>query len=127
MSALELAGLPLVLDERSVWLRAELEREFKSMRISFSDVIESSSLDIRRGYLFQGRRLAIAPVAQFLSEIETGMLMFRHINLESFERTMHLVGPRVEMMTATESSVRILILEIVDTLVSQGGVGWSAP
>ena len=127
VSALELAGLPLVLDERSVWLRAELEREFKSMRISFSDVIESSSLDIRRGYLFQGRRLAIAPVAQFLSEIETGMLMFRHINLESFERTMHLVGPRVEMMTATESSIRILILEIVDTLVIQGGVGWSAP
>jgi len=37
------------------------------------------------------------------------------------------VGPRVEMMTATESYIRILILEIVDTLVSQGGVGWSAP
>ena len=127
VSVAALADLPIVLDERSIWLRSELEREFKQLRISFGNVIESSSLDIRREYLLLGQRLAIAPIAQFCHEIESGLLTTRKIELDSFNRMMHLVGPRVEMMTATESSVRSLVLEIVESLIQEGAIGWAVP
>ena len=127
VSVAALADLPIVLDERSIWLRSELEREFKQLRISFGNVIESSSLDIRREYLLLGQRLAIAPIAQFCHEIESGLLTTRKIELDSFNRMMHLVGPRVEMMTTTESSVRSLVLEIVESLIQEGAIGWAVP
>ena len=121
------ADLPIVLDVRSFWLREQLDREFRKLKVSWRDIIESSSLDIRREYLVQKQRFCIAPIAQFGPEIDAGLADVRDIDLPSFNRTVHLAGPRVEMMTAAESGVRSLIVEIVDGLISDGNMGLSPP
>ena len=120
----DVARLPVVLDVRSIWLRERLEREFKALRTDWADLIESSSLDIRREYLVQGRRFCIAPVAQFAKEIESGLAEFRDIDFPDFDRTIHLAGPAVEMMTETERNIRALIVEIVDAEIESGVFGW---
>ncbi len=122
-----LADLPIVLDVRSIWLREQLEREFRKLKISWTDVIESSSIEIRREYLIQNQRFCIAPIAQFGEEIDAGLAKMRFIELPRFNRTVHLAGPRVELMTEAESGIRELIVEIVDGLISGGAVGWEPP
>jgi len=120
----DIAALPIVLDVRSIWLRGALEREFKSMRTDWADLIESSSIDIRREYLVQGRRFCLAPVAQFAQEIDAGLADFRHIDYPQFDRTIHLAGPAVELMTEAERNVRGLIVEFVDAAIAAGRFGW---
>lgn len=123
----DIAGLPLVLDIRSFWLREQLDNEFKRLKLAWKDVIESSSIEIRREYLLQQQRFCIAPLAQFIQEVEAGLVEIRDIDLESFNRTVFLAGPRVEMMTEAEKGVRDLIVEITDGLIEDGTVGLEAP
>ena len=120
----DIVKLPIVLDVRSIWLRERLEREFKSLRADWKDLIESSSIDIRREYLVQGRRFCLAPIAQFASEIEAGLVDYRYIDQPDFDRTIHLAGPAVELMTEAERNIRALIVEIVDAEIESGASGW---
>ena len=124
MSVRDVAKLPIVLDVRSIWLRERLEREFRELRTDWADLIESSSMDIRREYLIQGRRFCLAPVAQFANEIEAGLADYRHIDLSDFDRTIFLAGPAVELMTEAERNMRALIVEIVDAEIASGVSGW---
>lgn len=122
-----LASLPVVLDVRSIWARERLERGFKRTRSKWADLIECSSINIRREYLVRGRRFCVAPIAQFNAEIAAGLAEHRTIDLPEFNRTIHLAGPRVEMMTEAERNIRALIVEIVDDLIRSGDVAWETP
>jgi LysR family nitrogen assimilation transcriptional regulator len=124
VSIQQIAELPIVMDTRSLWLREAMEREFRVLRTGWTDLIESSSIDIRREYLVQGRRFCLAPIAQFAAEAEAGLAEFRHIDYPDFDRTIHLAGPAVELMTETERNIRALIVEIVDAAIAEGSFGW---
>ena len=123
----DIAQLPVVLDVRSIWAKELLEKHFRALKTKWSDLIECSSIDIRREYLVQGRRYCVAPVAQFEAEIAAGIAGSVDIDLPDFNRTIHLTGPRVEMLTEAESVVRRTIMEIVDNLVEAGNIGWCKP
>ena len=123
----EIADLPIVLDVRSLWAKEQLEKQFRGLKTKWSDLIECSSIDIRREYLVQGQRFCVAPIAQFEAEIAKGKARSINIDLPEFDRTIHLVSPRVEMLTEAESVVRRTILEIVDNLVKLGKIGWGYP
>ena len=123
----EVAGLPVVLDVRAVWSREQLERGFKKTGSKWVDLIECSSIEIRREYLVRGRRFCVAPIAQFNDEIAAGLADHRGIDLSIFNRTVHLAGPRVENMTEAQRNIRTLIVEIADDLIKAANVAWQPP
>ena len=122
-----IANLPVVLDVRSLWAKDLLDKRFRALKTKWADLIECSSMDIRREYLLQGQRFCVAPIAQFEAEIAAGQVGHIDTELPEFDRTIHLVGPRVEMLTEAESAVRRTIIEIVDSFVEAGKNAWRKP
>ena len=90
------ADLPVVLDVRSIWAREQLESGFRKTGSKWTDLIECSSIEIRRENLVRGSRFCVVPIAQFNDEIAAGLTDHRGIDLPSFDRTVRLAGPRVE-------------------------------
>ena len=127
ISVEQIANLPVVLDVRSLWAKEKLEKKFRGLNTKWSDLIECSSIDIRREYLVKGRRFCVAPIAQFEAEIANGKAGFVDIDLPSFDRTVHLISPRVELLTEAESAIRRTIIEIVDNLMASTKIGWRKP
>lgn len=122
----KVSELPIVLDGRSVWVRECLQREFRKLKLDWSDLIEIHSLEIRREYMVQKRRMSIAPIAQFKQELDEGLVESRRIDFDPFHRTVFLAGPRIEMMSEAEKRVRGLIIEIADEFIAAGDVGWTS-
>ncbi|MBY6161138.1 LysR family transcriptional regulator [Mameliella alba] len=122
-----LASLPLVLDGRDNRLKSRVLVALNAQGLTFDDMIEIRSLEIRREYVSQQKRFCIAPTALFSNELDSGICSARDIELSSLTRVLQFAGPRVERLSEAESHVREMIVNIVDNAIAKELYGWSLP
>ena len=122
-----LEHLPLVLPGRHSDLCALLSRELQRRSMKMNNMIEVSAIPLRRSYVTRQARFCMAPAALFHSEIMAGICATRSLEVPGLKRCLQLAGPRVEAMTAAQSSVRTLVIKIIEKMIVEGSYEWQLP
>ena len=120
----EMRDLPLVFDGRDLELRTKIEQSLKEKGQVLKDVIEISSITIRKEFAKKQRRFCIAPSTLFLNDIRKGYCKAVPINLASMKRTVYLAGPRKELMTMVQKIVHRFITELMTESLESGNFDW---
>ena len=127
VSSKSLSKVPLALDERSQHVRQMLDQGMSKAGAELLDFVEIQAINIRREFVLQGKRCTLAPLALFSSELESGQLVAKAVDLPGLSRTLHLAGPRVERMSPAELAVQKIIIPLVDNIIAAGQFGWVNP
>ncbi|MCZ7889962.1 LysR family transcriptional regulator [Agrobacterium salinitolerans] len=122
-----LVKLPLILDRKGQLTRRVLEKVAGIEWMALDSALEVQAINIRREFLMQGKRCAIAPIALFSDEIREDKLVVRQFRLDEFTRTLGLATPRVESLSPALSAIRKIIIEIVESFIQQDKYGWRLP
>lgn len=120
----DLLTLPLILDQKGQLTRRVLEKVIGGAPSALDAAIEVQAINIRREFVMQGKRCALAPVALFSDEILESKLSFRRVDLPEFTRTLGLATPRIESISPSLAAVRMVAIEVVERFVSEGKFGW---
>ena len=120
----QIAHLPLVLDGRDEDLEMLITCELTKINTKLSDVIKVQSIQLRKNYIANHSRFALAPSALFHSEIISGSFDSILIPIPALRRNIHLVGPVIENMTAAENQIRELIIKIIMEMVDERNYEW---
>ncbi len=120
----ELRKLPLLFDGRDLVLQTILENYLKEKGMELADRIEISSITIRKEFAKKQRRFCIAPSALFSSEIRKGLCKAVPIDLKALKRTVHLAGPRKDLMTEVQLSIHQFIVKLIEENLESKNPDW---
>ncbi len=120
----ELSNLPLVFDGRDLELRSKFQDYLKNKGQELKDVIEISSITIRKEFAKKQRRFCIAPSALFQDDIRRGDCKAVPINLETLKRTVYLVGPKMNLMNEIQQVIHNYIKDLIEVHLNSGKLDW---
>ena len=120
----EMRNLPLVFDGRDLELRTYFDNYLKEKHQELNDVIEISSITIRKEFAKMQRRFCIAPSTLFYDDIQKGLCKAVPIKLKTLERTVYLVGPRKRLMTQVQLTIHQYITELIEETLESGKLDW---
>ncbi len=120
----EMRNLPLVFDGRDLELRTKIGNHLKEKGQQLNDVIEISSITIRKEFAKKQRRFCIAPSTLFSSDIQKGLCKAVPIKLKALKRTVYLAGPRRNLMTQVQKTIHQYITELIEENLESGKLDW---
>ena len=120
----DLIGLPLALDSRNLGFRKNLDKIAVERGMSFSDLVEIDSINIRRTVVLNNRRCAIVAYGLFLDELRDGRLIARHIDDPGMVATVYLSCRKADYINPAELAVRGILTELIDRQVESGEARW---
>ena len=121
----DLAGLPLVLDERFHASRRQIETVAMDRGVSLNVSHEIEPINLKRELLIRHNRCSIVPYGLFLDEIGDGQLSARRIVNPTLSRTLFLVVRRGVPRETTDLLLEMLI-QLVSKQIDKGDSGWGA-